>query len=472
MPQIKLFENERISDGKLHITENLNVKPSISDKEGISQIAVTEAKGDGKKLVLKPRIEAIHAGRTRNGNIYPSDKLKGDFKLKSGVYSFLYPYPKPMLKNHDHESEPTGRIRNAQFITDSRTNKDAIMIIPEVTDQDTIEKVLDGRYMTVSIGASTDAAICNICGTDILKDGCCGHERGETYDGVECGWIVGNLYFDECSWVNVPADSEAMIIDSGEPTVMEAYAQVGEKYYNLGEGNVELKESAAKILGLYTDESEGGMDVNKPTDPADIVLEEGVVDTEPAAESTEPVEPEEPAEETPVEEDVQDEPEEAPVDVDALIAEKDAVIAEHLAAIEAKDAKIAELEEALSASDSQAQALTEEVAALKADKFKSLAERVIDYKKALGKPIGESREEAIEEHLARSEESLMDSLADLMREFETRSVNPAVTNPAIGAVLGEGNSEIVNDDGTVKEKVKESLTEAEVLRKLFKGQYK
>lgn len=473
MPQIKLFENERISDGKLHITENLNVKPAISNKEGISQIAVTEAKGDGKKLVLKPRIEAIHAGRTRNGNIYPSDKLKGDFKLKSGVYSFLYPYPKPMLKNHDHESEPTGRIRNAQFITDSRTNRDAILIMPEVTDPDTIEKVLDGRYMTVSIGATTDAAMCNICGTDILKDGWCGHERGETYDGVECGWIVGNLYFDECSWVNVPADSEAMIIDSGEPVMMEAYAQVGEKYYNLGEGNVELKESAAKILGLYTDESEGGMDVNKPANPADIVLDEGVVDTEPAAESTEPVEPEGTAEETPVEEGIQEEPKEAEAeDMDALIAEKDAVIAEHLSTIEAKDAKIAELEEALSTSESQAQALTEEVAALKADKFKALAERVIDYKKALGKPIGESREEAVEEHLARSEESLMDSLADLMREFETRSINPVVTNPAIGAVTGENNSEIVGDDGIVKEKVKESLTDAEVLRKLFKGQYK
>ena len=32
---------------------------------------------------LMPRIEAIHAGRTRNYNHYPADKLRGDASIQS-----------------------------------------------------------------------------------------------------------------------------------------------------------------------------------------------------------------------------------------------------------------------------------------------------------------------------------------------------------------------------------------------------
>jgi hypothetical protein len=475
--KLKLKENESISNGRLHFQENMQIKPKLENKDMVNQVIVSEAKKDGeKKLILKPRIEAIHAGRTRNHNIYPSDKLKGDFQLKSGVYSFLYPYPKPMLKNHDHYSEPTGRVRNAQFITDSLTNRDAIMIIPEITDPDTIEKVLDGRYMTVSIGASTDAAMCNICGTDILSEGWCGHERGETYDGVECGWIVGNLFFDECSWVNVPADSDATIIDTGEPVVMEAYAQVGEKYFDLSSGDkaVELKESAARILGLHTDENnepEGGK--AKMNDDKTIVTVESLQVK-------------------------LDEMENSITEKDALLAEKDAAIeekdatiaqkeeevtslneklqeneeaiAEKDALIEEKDAKIAELEEATTASEAEKEALTEEVAGLKSELFKALVERVVDFKQALGKPLAESREEAIEAHLERSEESLKDTLADLMVEFgETGISKSVITNPAGGVVEGEGNAQTLDADGNVVGKTEEDLSELEILISLFKG---
>ena len=469
---IKLNENESILEGKLRITEQTNIKPNINHKDIIDQIIVSEAKADGgKKLILKPRIEAIHAGRTRNGNIYLAERLKGDFKLKSGVYSFLYPYPKPMIKNHDHESEPTGRIRNAQFITDSLTNKEAILIIPEITDPDTIEKILDGRYMTVSIGATTDSAICNICGTDILKEGWCGHDRGEVYDGVECGWIIGNLFFDECSWVNVPADTDAMIVDAGEPIATEAYAQIGEKYYNLSakDDAVEIKESAAKMLGIYTEglnESEGGMSqMDKKLEDATV---EDLTEDNKTQDNVE--------KDTAINEQLQaKEAELAAViaEKDSALAEKQAIIAEKETKISEFETKIAELQETLNVSEAEKTALTEEVANLKSEKFKTLVERVIDYKQALGRPLTGTREEAIEEYLARSEESLNDTLKDLMQEFSIFSMSQTkvVTNPAGGAILGENNSTIVDAEGLEKNK-DESLTTEQVLRNLFKGSYK
>lgn len=475
---VKLKENESISEGKLHITENVNVKSNVSNKGASSILMIESTKDKESRMVLRPRIEAIHAGRTKNGNIYPADKLKGDFPLKSGVFSFLYPYPKPMIKNHDHDSEPTGRIRNAQFITDSLTGKEAVMIIPEITDPDTIEKVLDGRYMTVSIGASTDSAMCNICGTDILSEGWCGHTRGEIYDGVECGWIVGNLWFNECSWVNVPADNEAMIIDAGEPAVMEAYAQVGENYYNLGseDESMQIKESAAKILGLYVEEDEtiqkgGTGQMSKKSNTVTIEsltkektdLEATIVekDTEIAKNQADITE-----KETNI------------TSLETQLQEKETVISKHEATIEERDTtigthetKIAELEEEIKSSDGEKEVLTEEVATLKAEMFKTLVERVIELKSALGKPLPEDMEEAIEEHLARSEESLEDTLSDLTKEFNSKGtlVRQFVTNPGAGTVEGEDNALTLDDDGNVVKKTKEDLTEEDVLKNLFRG---
>lgn len=484
--EIKLMENEKLVNGKLVLTENFQIQPKIEQTGIISEGILTEAKKDGsKRLVLRPRIEAIHAGRTRNHNIYPAERLKGDYQLRSGVYSFVHPYPKPMLKNHDHESEPTGRITNAQFITDSLSGKEAIIIIPEITDPETIEKVLDGRYLTVSIGASTDAAICNICGADIIKDGWCGHERGETYDGVECGWITGNLYFDECSWVNVPADSNAKILSTGEPTVVEAYAQIDDKYYNLSSNSKKaIKTSEAQVLGLIvqegqTNQLEGG---KKPMSEPNttVTLEEynKVVDDKTVLETTIA------------------EKDTALTEKDTVIAEKDTVIAEkdaliiekdnslaeattklqeNEALIQEKDASIAEketiveeLNTKVSTLEQEVQTVTENSTAIKTDYLKLLVETVITFKEALGKPLPEDHETALAEHMSRSEESLKDSLADLKKEFSmNRTYSQRITNPGAGAVGGEPNQII----GEGLDNTKELSTE-DVLKNLFSGRIK
>lgn len=440
--QKHLKQNEALKGNEFHLTEAFQYTPVIN-KEVVKENLITEGEKESKKIikVLKPRIESIHAGKTRNGNVYISEKLKGDYKLRSGVFSFTYPYPKPMLKNHDRYSEPTGRITNAQFISDSSTGKEAILIVPEITDQDTIQKILDGRYLTVSIGATTDSVTCNICGQDILKDGWCGHARGETYDEVECAWILGNLWFDECSWVTVPSDSQAKIIDKGEQ-IMEAYAQVGNKYYDLGATaeNAEVKKTNVEMLGLKTPKPlnitrGGSSQVDKNQTEEFNALKQ------------------------------------AKEDVDKLLIEKEALIEKLNNEIKAKnqqltekDNSLAEKKADLEKANSEVISLTEEkdnllnqLTELKAEALKNLVERVVDLKIALGTTIVD-KQKTIEYYLTRSQESLEDTLKDLSEEFATReNYRGIVTNPAGGSIDEE------------KSEDKEKLTEQDVMVNLFKG---
>lgn len=203
--KLVLLSTESVKDKELYFSESNN---SFDIKEiSYQDENITEANGEEKKD-LKVVIKAIHAGRTGNEHIFKADKIKGSEELKSGVVSFTKPYYKPMLTHHNTRSEPVGRIVNAYY-SEEEGGMAVIEVI--VSDPDAIEKVKDGRYNTVSIGAKTNSATCNICGTDVLKE-YCSHRRGEEYDGVICGWELGDLWFYECSFVNVPADENATVL--------------------------------------------------------------------------------------------------------------------------------------------------------------------------------------------------------------------------------------------------------------------
>ena len=190
------------------IVETFTIRAGKND----AKYQVAESEGSTRKYLL-PRIEAIHAGTTLNYNHYLAEKLKGDPIKKTGVYSWMNPYPKPVIYNHDTHTEATGRIQNAIYTDYTEAGKPGIILIPKITDPKAIEALEDGRLLTVSVGATTDSVICSITGKDILKDGYTGYNKGEYYDGKLCEWILGDLWFDELSWVNVPADQEAMVRD-------------------------------------------------------------------------------------------------------------------------------------------------------------------------------------------------------------------------------------------------------------------
>lgn len=179
---------------------------------------------ESKQHIIIPRIECIHAITTRNYIEYPSAKLRGkvDFKDKegrtrpTGTHSWTLPYNKPFIKNHDIRSEPLGRIRKAEFKNKTPlSGLPGVIVYPHITDPEAIEKFLDGRYHTVSIGTDTDGATCSICGANMAEEWC-SHIRGRYYDDVLCKWTVHNIWFLELSTVNEPADENAMVIDIDE----------------------------------------------------------------------------------------------------------------------------------------------------------------------------------------------------------------------------------------------------------------
>lgn len=193
------------------IQESFTIKASLNKNPAI----LTES-SSGEEYIL-PRIEAIHAGSTRNYNHYLAEKLKGDANLKSGVYSWTHPFNKPVIYNHDVDTKATGRVISAAYTDYTSAGKPGIIIVPKITDPEAIQAIKDGRLLTVSVGARTDSIICSITGKDIMKEGFTGYEKGEYYNGKLCEWIIGDVWFEEVSWVNTPADENAFITDIQTP---------------------------------------------------------------------------------------------------------------------------------------------------------------------------------------------------------------------------------------------------------------
>lgn len=188
---------------------NVEIVDSKDNKLSISNIT-DMATDRGKIVALDIYLEATHSGNNLNYATYYEDSMEKD------CVTYISPYNKPMLKNHNsYSGEPLGRVIDSgcgpSIITDDRT---AISLVVRVTDRESIPKFLDGRYKTLSMGASVGTAICSICGKTILKDGkfkFCGHWRGETYQDQLCYWGVRDLTYNEISTVNDPADVYAQI---------------------------------------------------------------------------------------------------------------------------------------------------------------------------------------------------------------------------------------------------------------------
>ena len=202
-----------ITDGKrqrvltVHDVQCVDSQGNILDA---TQIVNDMKSGKSKVLAIDVEAESTHSGKNHNYCIYYEDSMEKDAE------SFVNPFRKPMLKNHDDESEPLGRITKSwsgpSNLTDERT---AIHTVTRVTDSDAIEKFLDGRYQTLSIGGKMGTVTCNICGKTILKDGkfkFCGHWKGETYKDQVCYWSVKDIDYNEHSVVNNPADDFAQVM--------------------------------------------------------------------------------------------------------------------------------------------------------------------------------------------------------------------------------------------------------------------
>lgn len=192
-------EKLTIPTHKVVIVDSNNVEIDLTDSE----------KKPEEIKAIDVYIEATHSGDNLNCTEYTADSMMRDST------SYVHPYLKPLIKNHDSWEEPIGRIADS-VCEDSAIKQDAqaIKVKVRVTDKDAIEKFLDGRYNTVSIGGSPKTVTCKLCGKQILKDGkfdFCGHYRGNTYDGKKAIWKAEDITYNELSVVNNPADVYAQV---------------------------------------------------------------------------------------------------------------------------------------------------------------------------------------------------------------------------------------------------------------------
>lgn len=480
-----LQEGEEIINGTFKIQETVQLAPSVDEqaammiKQGIAQ------KKSG--YVLRPTIKAITAGLTGNNHRFISKFLQGDPEAEpypSGIYSYTKPYPKPMLLNHDtYFGDPLGRITLAQYLV-SEGSGGAVYIYPEIVHPDAIEKILDSRYLTVSVGATTDRITCNICGQEFMQEGFCEHDRfvkyddvecqridgvcnicgaegncehviGDMYDDVEAEWFLGQIWFDECSFVNVPADPEAQVVhpgtkpnESNDVQPMEAYLGLDNELYNINDDSI---QSHTELFGMSIKNfKEGGLDNMSEVNINDLqskieALTEEKDQLSVQLESLQTQLDEEKATLT--------------SKVDELNEEKETMEAE-------KDQKLSELQTEKDELQTQFDELTAEKdtlsetnIALAAEAHNQLAERVADIKFILDQEI--DKEAELKTLKSKDKEELQELLTSVMEELTKYDFSAQrVDNP--GGSQNEGDETPMTD---------EEIAEQLVIN-LFKGEFK
>lgn len=416
----------------------MKISESVTTKVDIGQVdtAFNESTNESGITVLYPKIEAIHEGRTRNFNRYTAEKLKGNHELKSGVYSWTQPFPKPVIHNHDVNTEATGRVYSASYSDYTSAGRPGIIVTPKITQEKAIKDILEGRLLTVSIGATTNAAVCSVCSTDIINEGWCGHMRGEEYDGQMCEWVAGDLFFDELSWVNVPADSDAMITSTslaqntmatGESKSQGKFSNETITIYDVTPENTDTSTST-----LTTESVVVKSDSESTTKEESIVTQEDQVATEAQQEVTdvteqtdEATQQEQATDETNVVEnaEVEESTETEEENLEAEVVEENANAEEPAVAEADTSIELQKAQDDLAEAQKTIDELTEANVQLAKELHEATVNFLVDLRVAVGKES--SREDAVTKYTARTLESLRDSISDIL--VEKPVINKPVT---------------------------------------------
>lgn len=248
----------------LEITEYHNlVTPQLIDN---AMSLIQDMKDSNRKPGLKATLDATHSGRLTNLRVYPGKRMR------DGASTFVKPYGKPFLRHHNEDNDPIGRVTSSDYIqtkfgkdwdedyTDPKDDLGSgfIRLGVIVNDTDAIEKIVDGRYKTVSVGMAPTTWLCSVCGDYIVggSDSECEHFPGKTYrirnsdndSGKEylCYAITGPLTYKEISVVNMPGDSFAEItainVDSADSIKLSSYDKV-----NMDVGALMLTDGISEV---------------------------------------------------------------------------------------------------------------------------------------------------------------------------------------------------------------------------------
>ena len=432
---------------KLHIKEDFTPTGvmSIVDSNG-KAIQITDSANSGQLPdKLNVIVEATHTGINRNKVLYSHDGLQ------SSTDSWTKNYGKPVLLNHDSWSDPLGRVKTADFkqsVIDPE--KHTIQLNLEITNKSAIERFLDGRYSTFSIGGYTDSAVCSICGKDQMKDGWCGHSRGQKYADKECYWTLGQMDYDEISVVNCPADVNAQAIslsvvgEDGQEDSILTNENVGAPTGEQGDAT----QTGTKVTDSILDNIDGIL-AQKDSDNGEATPEQQENDgdktppvTEPETTTTDPVEGEATPEPDTTEGEQGDSVEVLKAKIVKLndtvktleseILTKDGVIAAKDSELETLSAERDSLKAELVTSKENGEGLVQQNAALAKFAHGSLAERACDLQIALGEQKLEDKEKLLKDYSTVTSKKLNDMINELQKPEKilqrVRATNPAFAN--------------------------------------------
>lgn len=411
---LKEHEEKKLYDVSKIVESAVLVRPTVEESNFTQMIESAKNSTSKRKLIVE--MEAIHVGITANGTMYTEEGLK------NGISSWTHPYNKPVLTHHNqHSGETIGRILSAKYSTETKSGRKGLIFTVEITDPDAQEKVLDGRYQTVSIGATTDKVTCNICGTN-RAESWCDHWKGRTYEGQTCHFIVGDTFGQEVSYVNVPADQ-----DAGNLSVSELYGEnVQESYIN---GIIQMTQES-----VYS--------IDNPT----INLFESINDElkeqlQQSWQNTKPTQQKEGSISMELKEFLAEkfgsELSEADIQgkIETILNENKKLnkdLEESTSQLGKATIEKSKVEEQLQEKAQENEKLLNEQIELKKQLQDTLIEKVVDLKISLHKPdvMAVTREEAITAHASRTKESLENTLEDLLLEAKDIPERGSVPNPA------------------------------------------
>jgi hypothetical protein len=150
------------------------------------------------------------SGLTANYNNYSA------VELEKALQSWVEPYPKPIILNHDLNSEPIGRIIAAKMDKEE-DGAPYVRLQVAITDPLAAQKISDKRYLTGSVGGRAGKAVCSISGEDLAAESADGrpkmakYKRGQVYKGKLAFVDMQDISFKEYSFVNQPADQRSSV---------------------------------------------------------------------------------------------------------------------------------------------------------------------------------------------------------------------------------------------------------------------
>lgn len=446
-----------------------------------------------REPVLKIKVDATHSGVLTNLRVYPGKKVaNGYLSFFSKDRGGTAEVDKPVLRHHDAYSDAVGRIVNATF-TPLKMGEDfemdflhpdkmgargsgVVTVDAVIVDQDAIKKIMDGRYLSVSAGHHSDAYLCSVCGDSIIA---CSHMPGRTYndegeqtsreDGSLCYVITNNMTYDELSFVNMPAQPPAKLINFKWEDCKD--------YQNKESILVESMSTGSKdmVRSLVLSDSEDEINLltgrKKSEGKKTVVAINTATKTKLMAALSVPDASDDDLNVRPDEEGnkvERPEPETKKVDQEMDAKELQSKIESLETQLSDAKTKIADYETKVKAHEGEIERLTKEAKELDSQMRNTLATSLTSLKIRLKKPdvdgldSKEKQEAFVAKIATRSLQSLQDSVADLMVELEhaKEPENKAQTKTA-ASLVADGdklNNPAGNDKGNKTETNKPTVS--------------